>query len=156
LTALRQNAAVRSLRLIGVLAAVVTVAAGCGSGGGSAGGSGGASGASESGLSTSVSNAKVSVTGNKVTGTARVSVGGAAGKKVTFEWGLVDAVAGRESQAEKVIARYVSTKSTQQHDETITFAKPSADTPYLIHFVLYGPDGSYLGSADTDEFNDQP
>ena len=35
--------------------------------------------------------------------------------------------------------------------ETVTIPKPTP-TDYLVHFVLYAPDGTYLASSDSDVF----
>ena len=54
-----------------------------------------------------VQDAKVQVEGKDEVATAKVSVGGVAGRKLTLQWGLVDALQGNESQDEIVLHRYV-------------------------------------------------
>lgn len=139
----RQNDAVRkacTLALGGLLALGL---AGCGGSGG--GGSG-------SGLVADVGKADVEVKGDRIVATTRVRVGGVAGRKLLLQWGLVDAEQGSESQQERVVDRYVTTRKVRSHDETLRIARPPVSTPYLIHFVLYAPDGSYLDSSDTPDF----
>src|SRR5690242_16217392 len=89
-------------RLVGVLIAVLALSA-CGGSGGSpgSGSSGGSSGASKiPGLTAKVSDAKVKLIGANYVTSAKVTVGGLPGKKLTLEWGLVDALQGNESQDE--------------------------------------------------------
>ena len=131
-----------------VLAAVTALAAGCGGGGGGP--------AATGRLVGKLSRVGVSLSGGTVVATARVSEGGVAGRRLTLKWGLVDAVAGRASQEERVAARYTTTRTVVTRDETVRFRRPLVPGDYLIHFVLYKPDGSWLDSADTDEFNIGP
>lgn len=99
-----------------------------------------------------VSNAKASVQGSKVVASADVEEGGHPGEKLTLRYGLVDAVSGvRASQEEQIVARYTTTSQVKKVTETVTFPKPTP-TDYLVHFVIYAPDGSYLASADSDVF----
>jgi hypothetical protein len=71
---------------------------------------------------------------------------------VTLRYGLVDAVSGtRASEEEELAARYVTTSAVKKVTETVTIPKPTP-TDYIVHFVLYGPDGSYLDSSDSDVF----
>jgi hypothetical protein len=137
---------VSGLRILALLAAVGVLSACGGGGGGASGGGGGAN------LTADVSKAEAEVVGDKVVASARVRVGGVPGRKLVFEWGLVDAEQGRESQEERVVARYVTTRKVVTHDETIRVPRPDVSTPYLIHFVLYAPDGTYLDSEDTHDF----
>jgi hypothetical protein len=129
---------------------LIAAAAGCGGGGGSSGsGSGGGGGS----LVAKVEHADAKVDGASVVGTVTVSEGGTAGRRLTLRYGLVDAVSGtRASQDERLIAHYTTTPSVTKKDVTIKFAKPSTPTDYLVHFVLYGPDGSYLDSSDSPVF----
>jgi hypothetical protein len=83
----------------------------------------------------------------------KVTEGGHPGAHLTLRYGLVDAVSGtRASQDEVLAARYTTTGSVSSKDVTIRFRKPNVPTDYLIHFVLYGPDGSYLASSDSPVF----
>jgi hypothetical protein len=138
-----------------VLAALLVLAAGCGSSGGSNASSSGDSTTQASGggsLVTKVQNASASVQGNSVVSTVKVTEGGKSGEHLTLRWGLVDAVSGvRASESERLAAKYTTTSSVESHDVTIHFAKPTP-TDYLIHFALYGGDGSYLASTDSDVF----
>lgn len=132
-----------------LLLALVLAAAGCGGSAGSGGGA--ASGGGK--LVTKVQHAAVKLEGSSVVGTVEVTEGGQAGQHLTLRYGLVDAVSGvRASAEEKLAARYTSTGSVQRKDVTIRFAKPATPTDYLLHFVLYGPDGSYLASSDSAVF----
>jgi hypothetical protein len=129
---------------------VVVALAGCGGGSGSSGGTGGGSG---SNLVVKVEHADAKVEGSSVVGTVNVTEGGKPGQRLTLRYGLVDAVSGtRASQDEKVAERYRTTTAVAKKDVTIKFAKPSTPTDYLLHFVLYGPDGSYLASSDSPVF----
>lgn len=141
------------LRVV-LLAVLAALLAGCGGSGGSskASGSGGSDSSGGGSLSASVSDAEVSTSGPTVTASVKIRVGGVAQKRVTLEWGLVDAALGQESQAERVVHRYVTTRETQTDTRTVKFRLPVSSKPFLVHFVLYGPDGSYLASKDTDEF----
>ena len=101
---------------------------------------------------TKVEHASATVEGKSVVGTVKVTEGGKPGEHLTLRWGLVDAVSGvRASESERLAAKYTTTASVDSHDVTIRFAKPTP-TDYLIHFALYGPDGTYLASSDSDVF----
>ena len=137
-----------------VLCALLAFVAGCGgSGSGSGSGSSGSQGSSGGGnLVTKVEHASATVEGKSVVGTVKVTEGGKPGEHLTLRWGLVDAVSGvRASESERLAAKYTTTASVDSHDVTIRFAKPTP-TDYLIHFALYGPDGTYLASSDSDVF----
>lgn len=126
-------------------------AAGCG-GGGSKSSSGTTAASSGGNLVTKVQHASATVEGKSVVATVKVTEGGKPGQHLTLRWGLVDAVSGvRASESEVLAAKYTTTASVDSHDVTIHFAKPTP-TDYLVHFALYGSDGSYLASADTDVF----
>lgn len=141
-------AAVMSTALVAALAA-------CGGGSGSSSSSGGTSTTSAgpaSSLVAKVSNAKASFKGSKIVASADVEEGGHPGERLTLRYGLVDAVSGtRASKSEQVVARYVTTSQVKTVTETISIPKPTP-TDYLVHFVLYAPDGSYLASSDSDVF----
>jgi hypothetical protein len=134
-----------------VLVALLALVAGCGGGGGSnASGSQDSSGGGS--LVTKVQNASAKVEGASVVGTVKVTEGGKPGEHLTLRWGLVDAVSGvRASESERLAAKYTTTSAVESHDVTVRFAKPTP-TDYLLHFALYGPDGSYLASSDSDVF----
>jgi hypothetical protein len=137
-----------------MLAALLALVAGCGGGGGSP-----ANGTQESSgggnLVTKVQNAAAKVEGTSVVGTVKVTEGGKPGERLTLRWGLVDAVSGvRASESERLAAKYTTTSSVGTHEVTVRFAKPTP-TDYLLHFALYGSDGSYLASADSDVFTVQ-
>jgi hypothetical protein len=139
--------ALRGLLLISLL----VLAAGCGSSGSSSG-NGTQSHAGSGKLVTKVDHAAAKVEGAKVVGTVNVTEGGKPGQHLTLRWGLVDAVSGvRASESERLAAKYTTTSSVDSNEVTVRFAKPTP-TDYLIHFALYGPDGSYLASADSDVF----
>jgi hypothetical protein len=104
------------------------------------------------GLVAEVSDAKADEGGGGVTASAKVKVGGLPGRKVTLEYGLVDALLGSESETEKVVHRYVTTKQVVQDTQSVHVPTRLVNSPLLVHFVLYGPDGRYLASADTPEF----
>jgi hypothetical protein len=104
------------------------------------------------GLVAEVSDAKADEGGGGVTASAKVKVGGLPGRKVTLEYGLVDALLGSESETEKVVRRYRTTKQVVQDTQSVHVPKSLINSPLLVHFVLYGTDGSYLASADTPEF----
>jgi hypothetical protein len=142
-------------RLVGVFVVVLALSAcggsgGSASGGGSAAGSGG--GSKEPGLTAKVSNAKVELVGSNYVTSAKVSVGGVPGKKLTLEWGLVDALQGNESQDEIVLRRYVLTKQVKTDVQTVKIPVSRASSPLLVHYVLYNTDGAYLASDDTPDF----
>ncbi len=130
---------------------LVLAASACG-GSKNAGSQVSAGGGSGSGLVSSVSDAKVAVQGANEVATAKVSVGGVAGKRLTLSWGLVDALQGNQSEDERVVRRYVTTKKVVTRVETVKVPVARAVSPLLVHFVLYAPDGSYLASADTPVF----
>jgi hypothetical protein len=77
------------------------------------------------------------------------------GKHVTLEWGLIDALQGGESQAEVVLHRYVTTSTVKSHPAVVHIKMSTIYNPSLVHFVLYGPDGSFLSSSDTPDFGGQ-
>ena len=105
-----------------------------------------------SGLVAKVEHAAAKVEGGSVVGTVTVTEGGKPGQALALHYGLVDAVSGvRASQEERLAAKYVTAKSISIKKVTVRFAKPTP-TDYLVHFVLYGPDGSYLASSDSDVF----
>ena len=99
-----------------------------------------------------MTDAKVQVEGTNEVATAKVSVGGVAGKHLTLSWGLVDALQGNESQDEIVLKRYVTTRKVVSTVETVKIPLSRAVSPLLVHFVIYAPDGSYLNSDDTPDF----
>src|SRR5947209_2304035 len=136
------------------IAALVAARAACGgsSSSSSGGGTGTTTGPTSSSLVAKVSHAKASVQGSTVVASADVEEGGHPGEKLTLRYGVVDAVSGvRASQEEQVVARYITTSHVKKVTETVKFPKPTP-TDYLVHFVLYAPDGSYLASSDTDVF----
>lgn len=138
----------RILFTIGLVAAL----AGCGSGGSSGSSSGGSS-AGGSSLVAKVEHADAKVEGSSIVGTVKVTEGGHPGEHLSLRYGLVDAVSGtRASQDEVLAARYTTTGSVSSKDVTIRFRKPNVPTDYLVHFVLYGSDGSYLASSDSPVF----
>jgi hypothetical protein len=139
-------------RALLILCALVFLA-GCGSSGNSSGGQAAGGGKPSSGIVAEVSHADLEDEGPKgVTSTIDVKVGGKPGQKLTLEWGLVDAHLGTESQEERVVKRYVTTAKTVSDEQSITVPRKQITSALLVHWVLYGPDGSYLDSADTDEF----
>ena len=117
-----------------------------------AGSGGGSPSGGNSGLVATVSDAKVSVQGSNEVASAKVSVGGVAGKHLTLEWGLVDALQGNQSQEERLVRRYLTTKKVVTHVESVKIPLSVAVSPLLVHFVIYAPDGSYLASDDTPDF----
>jgi hypothetical protein len=132
------------------IAVLVAALAACGGSSSSSGGSG--SGAKTSSLVAKVSHAKASFQGSKIVASADVEEGGHPGEKLTLRYGLVDAVSGtRASEQEQVAARYVTTSQVKKVTQTVDIPKPTP-TDYLVHFVLYAPDGSYLASSDSDVF----
>jgi hypothetical protein len=146
----RNNAYVLAARALVVAASVALLAAACGgSGDSSSSGGGGGSGRT---LVAGVKDTSVEVEGPNVTASAKVEVGGVPKKHVTLEWGLIDASLGQESQQEKVVHRYLTTSKVVDDTQKVTFRRPIPNKPFLVHFVLYGPDGTYLASRDTDEF----
>ena len=133
------------------LFAFAAAVAGCGGGGSSdSSSSGGGNGSS---LVAKVEHADAKVDGGSVVGSVEVTEGGQAGQRLALRYGLVDAVSGtRASQDEKLITRYMTTSDVAKKDVSIKFPKPATPTDYLVHFVLYGPDGSYLASSDSPVF----
>lgn len=143
------------LAALSVVALVFGLAA-CGGSSSSSSSSGGGTGTTSGGTATSlvakVSNAKASLQGSKIVASADIEEGGHPGEKLTLRYGLIDAVSGvRASQDEQVAARYVTTSQVKKVTETVSIPKPTP-TDYLVHFVLYAPDGSYLASADSGVF----
>jgi hypothetical protein len=136
--------------IVGLAAAL----AGCGSSGSSSSGdSGGSSGAGGSSLVAKVEHADAEEDGPSIVGSVKVTEGGHPGEHLSLRYGLVDAVSGtRASQDEVLAARYTTTGSVSTKDVTVRFRKPNVPTDYLLHFVLYGPDGSYLASSDSPVF----
>jgi hypothetical protein len=137
------------IRLCLVLFAVL-VLAGCGG----AKNSNGVNSSSDKpkGLVAEISDPKVEEGPSGVTASTRVKVGGLSGRKLTLEYGLVDALLGSESEEEKVVHRYVTTVPVVTDTQTVQIPKRVINSPLLVHFVLYGADGRYLASADTPEF----
>jgi hypothetical protein len=133
------------------LIALLVLAAGCG-GGGSSSANGTQSPRTSSKLVTKVDHAAAKVEGSSVVGTVQVTEGGHPGDHLTLRYGLVDAVSGvRASESERLAAKYTTTSTVASKDVTVRFPKPTP-TDYLLHFALYGPDGSYLASSDSDVF----
>ncbi len=140
-------------RLVGLSVLVLALAACGGSSGGSNGGAGGGAASSRTpSLVAKVSDAKVAVDGSDEVASAKISVGGVAGRKLTLQWGLVDALQGNESQDEIVLHRYVTTKNVASGVQSVRIPLSRANTPLLVHFVLYDTDGAYLASDDTPQF----
>jgi hypothetical protein len=136
-----------------LLLALVLVAAGCGGSSGSKSSSGAPAAASGT-LVTKVEHASAKVDGTSIVGSVKVTEGGKPGQHLSLRYGLVDAVSGvRASQEERLAAKYTTTASVESKDVTVRFPKPDTPTDYLMHFVLYGPDGSYLASSDSDVFS---
>ena len=94
----------------------------------------------------------MAVDGSDEVASAKISVGGVAGRKLTLQWGLVDALQGNESQDEIVLHRYVTTKNVASGVQSVRIPLSRANTPLLVHFVLYDTDGAYLASDDTPQF----
>ena len=130
--------------------ALLAAVSGCG-GSGSNGAPGGASK-----LVAKVEHATAKVEGSSIVATAKITEGGNAGEHLSLRYGLVDAVSGsRASEDERLVARYTTTAAVSRKDVSIRFRKPDTLTDYLLHFVLYGPDGSYLASSDSPVFTVQ-
>jgi hypothetical protein len=146
----------RTLCLVVGIGLVLGLAA-CGSNGrgGDAGGGSSGSGKGANGLIAKVAKAHVKVTKGTAVATTTINIGGVAGKHVTLEWGLIDALQGGESQPEVVLHRYVTTTAVKSHPAVVHIKMSTIYNPSLIHFVLYGPDGSFLSSSDTDDFGGQ-
>lgn len=120
----------------------VALAAGCGGNGGSKSTDGSAPPPASGRLVTKVESASAKVEGSSIVGSVKVSEGGKPGQRLTLRYGLVDAVSGvRASQEEKLAATYTTTASVDTKAVTIRFARQDTPTDYLLHFVLYGPDG---------------
>ena len=136
-----------------LLLVLLVLSAGCGGSSGS-GSSSGAPASASGTLVTKVEHASAKVTGASIVGTVKITEGGKPGEHLTLRYGLVDAVSGvRASQEERLAATYTTTAAVDSKDVTVRFPKPDTPTDYLMHFVLYGPDGSYLASADSDVFS---
>jgi hypothetical protein len=136
-----------------LLGTVVLAATGCGGGGGTSSSSGNAPAAGGQ-LVTKVEHAAAKVEGTSIVGTVKVTEGGKPGEHLSLRYGLVDAVSGvRASQEERLAEKYTTTSSVVSKDVTVRFPKPDTPTDYLMHFVMYGPDGSYLASSDSDVFS---
>jgi hypothetical protein len=142
----------RSIALAAV-AVLALVASGCGGSNSSSGSSGG-SGGSSSSVTARVSSAKGKIEKGEIVGSIKVKLGGGTpGKHYTLQWGVIDAVSGvRASDEELVAARYTTTPKVESHDVTVEQKVPGGTTAYLVHFVLNGPDGSYVSSADSSVF----
>lgn len=136
-----------------LLFAVALALVGCGSGTSSSSGGGSAPKASSS-VVAKVDHAKGSIENGRIVGTAEVKVGGGTpGKTYTLEWGIIDAVAGvRASDSELVAARYKTTPAVEDHEVKVSAKIPGGTTAYLVHFILNGPDGSYVSSSDSGVF----
>jgi hypothetical protein len=118
----------------------------------SSGETGTTTGPTSASLVAKVSHAEASFQGSQIVASTEVEEGGHPGEKLTLRYGLVDAVSGsRASEEEQVAARYVTTSQVKKVTETVKIPKPTP-TDYLVHFVLYGTDGSYLASSDSDVF----
>ena len=98
--------------------------------------------------------AKGKIENGEIVGNAKVRIGGGVpGKHYILQWGVIDAVSGvRASDEELVAARYTTTSKVESHDVTVKQKIPGGTTAYLVHFVLNGPDGSYVSSADSGVF----
>ena len=139
-------------RLAGIAVLVLALSACGGSGGGSnSSGSGGGS-SKTPGVIAKVQDAKVEKQGSNYVTSAKITVGGIPGRKVTLQWGLVDALQGNESQDEIVLHRYVLTREPKTDIQTVKIPAGKAQSPILIHYVLYDQDGTYLASDDTPTF----
>jgi hypothetical protein len=140
-------------RLVGLFVLVLALSACGGSGGSSSGSSSGSGGGAKvPGLTAKVTDAKVQLEGSNYVTSAKITVGGVPGKKLTLEWGLVDALQGNESQDEIVLHRYVLTKQVKTDVQTVKIPVSRANSPLLVHYVLYNTDGAYLASDDTPDF----
>jgi hypothetical protein len=126
---------------------LVTAATGCGAGGTG----GGAPRATK--LVAKVQHTTAKVEGGSIVATAKVTEGGKPGEHLALRYGLVDAVSGvRASEEERLAASYTTTSTVSSKEVSIRFPKPDTPTDYLLHVALYGPDGSYLASSDSDVF----
>jgi hypothetical protein len=136
-----------------ILVIVGATLTGCGGSSGSKSAGGAQASAGTGTLVTKVEHPSAKVEGKSIVGTVKVTEGGKPGEHLTLRYGLVDAVSGvRASQEERLAAKYTTTASIDSKDVTIRFPKPDTPTDYLLHFVLYGPDGSYLASSDSEVF----
>lgn len=135
----------------GLAAALALLLVACGGSGGSSSSSGGTTEQS-SGLVAEVSHPKVETTADTFVASAQVRIGGVPGRHLTLKWGLVDALLGNESQEERVIRRYVTTRKVVTDTESVRIPRRIANTPLLVHWVIYAPDGTYLASVDTHSF----
>ncbi len=153
-TGFRSQFGVTRFRRFSLSAFLVLAVAACGSNGrgGDAGGGSSGSGKGAGGLNAKVAKAHVTITNGTAVATTTVTIGGVAGKHVTLEWGLIDALQGGESQAEIVLRRYTTTRAVHQFPAVVRIAMKTIYNPSLVHFVLYGPDGSFLSSSDTADF----
>lgn len=143
------------MRAAGILALVTATVALAGCGGSSSSSlSGGGTPKASSSVVAKVDHAKGEIENGRIVGTAHVRVGGGTpGKSYTLEWGIIDAVAGvRASDSELVAARYKTTPDVETHDVQVSAKIPGGTTAYLVHFILNGPDGSYVSSSDSSVF----
>jgi len=143
---------VNPLRNLALGTVLVLALVACGGGSSDSGGGSSGSGKGPGGIIAKVAKAQVKITNGTAVATTTISVGGVAGKHVVLQWGLIDALQGGESQAEKVIHRYTTTSAVKSYDETVRIPMKTIFNPSLVHFVLYAPDGSFLSSSDTDDF----
>ena len=141
--------------IAGVALVLCLTACGSNGRGGDAGGGSSGSGKGANGLVAKVAQAHVKVAKGTAVATTTVNVGGTPGKHVTLESGLIDALQGGESQAEVVLHRYVTTTAVKSHPAVVRIKMSTIYNPSLVHFVLYGPDGSFLSSSDTPDFGGQ-
>lgn len=139
-------------RLAGIALLVLALSACGGSSSSSSSGSPGGGSSRAPGLVAKVADAKVEKQGSNYVTSAKITVGGIPGRKVTLQWGLVDALQGNESQDEIVLHRYVLTREPKTDIQTVKIPAGKAQSPILIHFVLYDHDGTYLASDDTPNF----
>lgn len=141
------------MRRAAILFCALLAVAGCGSSKNSSAGSDAGGGKPTRGLVADVQHSGVEDKGaTGVESTVEVKIGGRAGQKVTLEWGLVDAHLGTESQEERVVKRYVTSGKTVSDEQSIVVPRKQIVSALLVHWVLYGPDGSYIDSQDTEEF----
>jgi hypothetical protein len=139
--------------IVGLAVSAAFVLAGCGGSSGNQGTNGGTgNGGGSSNLTAEVSHAKVATGSGAYVASAQIRVGGVAGKHLTLEWGLVDALQGNQSQEERVLHRYVTTKTVITDEQSVSIPISQANSPLLVHFVLYAPNGTYLSSSDTPDF----
>jgi hypothetical protein len=144
---------VLTLRSLTLGAMLVLALSACGSNdAGDAGGGSSGSGKGASGLIAKVATAAVKITNGTAVATTTITVGGVAGKHVTLQWGLIDALQGNDSRAEVVLHRYTTTRALKQYPAAVRIKMKTIFNPSLVHFVLYGPDGSFLSASDTPDF----